>query len=74
LTCQLVAGFKVSTEVKRFAEQAGKPRASAEAWHAELGVTDHNDVRTRINAVLDESSEWVLIGGPGVLDRRTVKE
>jgi DNA (cytosine-5)-methyltransferase 1 len=50
------------TLFNRFPEEAA--RASAEAWHAELGVTDANTVRDRINNALGDSNEWVLIGGP----------
>jgi DNA (cytosine-5)-methyltransferase 1 len=46
----------------RFPEQAA--RAKAEAWHAELGATDHGDVSERIKAALRDSEDWVLIGGP----------
>lgn len=50
------------TLFKRFPEQAAK--ATAEAWHAELGVTEHTDVRSRIKTALGDSGEWILIGGP----------
>jgi DNA (cytosine-5)-methyltransferase 1 len=50
------------TLFERFPDQAAS--ASAEAWHAELGVTDPSAVRDRIRAALGDSSEWVLIGGP----------
>ncbi len=46
----------------QFPEHAAK--ATAEAWHAELGVADHRDVHDRIKAALGTTREWVLIGGP----------
>lgn len=46
----------------RFPDHAA--RAEAEAWHAELGVTPHRDVRERIEQALGGAAEWVLIGGP----------
>jgi DNA (cytosine-5)-methyltransferase 1 len=52
----------VETLFKKFPEHAEK--AANEAWHAELGVTEHDDVRARIKAALNGSGEWVLIGGP----------
>ena len=47
---------------KRFPEEAA--RATAEAWHAELGVTEHDDVHDRIKTALGSAAEWILIGGP----------
>lgn len=46
----------------RFPEQAASART--EAWHAELGIVPHRDVRERIRTALGDSDEWVLIGGP----------
>lgn len=46
----------------RFPGQA--ERAAKEAWHAELGVTARDAVRTRIKSALGGLGEWVLIGGP----------
>lgn len=40
-------------------------RARAEAWHATLGVTPHDEVMQRIRgAMRDDCDRWVLIGGP----------
>lgn len=47
---------------KKFPEHAEE--ATKEAWHAELGVTKHDDVRARIKTALNGSEDWVLIGGP----------
>jgi DNA (cytosine-5)-methyltransferase 1 len=47
---------------KRFPEHADK--ATKEAWHAELGVTNYTEVRARIRTALNGSENWVLIGGP----------
>lgn len=35
-----------------------------EAWQAELGKVDPDEVDRRIKAALDGSQEWILIGGP----------
>lgn len=52
----------VAALFKKFPEHA--ERASGEAWHAELGVTKHDEVQARIKTALSDSGEWVLIGGP----------
>lgn len=46
----------------KFPEQAA--RATDEAWHGELGVVPHRDVREGIKNALGNSDEWILIGGP----------
>lgn len=38
--------------------------ASSIAWKAELGKTPHSEVKKRIEDSLNNSSFWVLIGGP----------
>jgi len=39
-------------------------KADRRNWEAELGVIDHLIVRDRIDEALNESKEWVLLGGP----------
>ncbi len=47
---------------EKYPEQFEK--AKAIAWKAELGVTPHPEVTEKINKALNDSSFWVLIGGP----------
>ena len=39
-------------------------KAEKEAWHAELGEADQEDVRLQIDQAISSQSNWVLIGGP----------
>jgi len=38
--------------------------ADREAWHAELGVKDPEEVRKRIREAIGGEDKWVLVGGP----------
>ncbi|GAB4403931.1 MAG: DNA cytosine methyltransferase [Anaerolineales bacterium] len=50
------------TLYKRYPKEAEKARK--EAWLAELGKTDRDLVRSRIEDALNGAINWVLIGGP----------
>ncbi|MGD9855362.1 MAG: DNA cytosine methyltransferase [Planctomycetaceae bacterium] len=39
-------------------------RARREAWLAELGATDNDEIDTRVREALGTSDRWVLVGGP----------
>lgn len=58
----LNGALSVAELYQRFPKQADA--SDWEAWQAELGKTDSEEVDCRIRVALNGAKEWVLIGGP----------